>query len=180
MTKLISTAFIFGIIVFLAVTSKAQAPAQTTAAKVGLINTETFSASTGGVTRLVNAIKAVDAEFKPRRDEITQLIARLNSLQQIPAGTPQAQIAQRRDQAKTLQIEIQRKQEDARAAYTKRMATQTNPIRQSIFTALEAFAKQRGVDVLIDISKYPVGVLLVNQTADMTPAFIRDFNSKNP
>ena len=158
----------------------AQVPSQAAPAKVGVINSELFSNTTGGITRLVNALRALETEFKPRRDEITQLVARFNALQQVPAGTTPAQLASRRDQAETLQVEIQRKQEDARVAYSKRLATLTNPIRLSVFTALEAYAKQRGIDVLLDVSKFPDSVLLANRNADLTPGFIKDFNSKNP
>lgn len=157
-----------------------QAPAQTAPAKVGVINSDLFARPTGGITRLVNALRTLDNEFKPRRDEITQLVTRFNSLQQLPPNTPPAQVAARREQAETLQIEIQRKQEDARVAYGKRVAALTGPIRLSVFTALEAYTKQRGIDVLIDLSKFPDGVLLANPNADLTPGFIRDFNSKNP
>jgi Skp family chaperone for outer membrane proteins len=158
----------------------AQAPIQAAPAKVGVINSDTFSDPNNGITRLVNALKTIETEFKPRRDEIATLVTRFNSLQQIPANTPPAQIASRRDQAETLQIEIQRKQEDARNAYAKRLATLTNPIRLSVYTALEAYVKQRGIDVLLDVSKFPDGVLLANKNADLTPGFIKEFNSKNP
>jgi Skp family chaperone for outer membrane proteins len=160
--------------------ARAQAPAQPAPAKVGIINSEKFAATTGGITRLVNALRTIEAEFKPKRDEINQLASRLDALQQVPAGTTPAQLATRREQAQTLQVEIQRKQEDARIAFSKRGTTLTGPIRLSILNALEAFAKQRSLDVLIDLSKFPEGVLLVNPNADLTAAFVRDFNSKNP
>ncbi|MEO8041420.1 MAG: OmpH family outer membrane protein [Acidobacteriota bacterium] len=158
----------------------AQAPVQAAPAKVGIVNSDMFSNRTGGITRLVNALKTLDTEFKPRRDEITQLVTRFNSLQQVAPNTPPAQLATRREQAETLQIEIQRKQEDARVAYGKRLAALTNPIRLTVYTALEAYVKQRGIDVLLDVSKFPDGVLLANKNADLTAGFIRDFNSKNP
>ncbi len=130
----------FAKIVFLAVAmlavssvARAQAPVQVSPAKVGVINSEMFSNPTGGITRLVAALRTIETEFKPRRDEITGLVGRLNSLQQVPPNTPAAQMATRREQAETLQIEIQRKQEDARAAYTKRLATLTNPIQLSVY-----------------------------------------------
>ena len=167
-------------ILALASLANAQAPVQTAPAKVGIINSELFSNPTGGITRLVNALKTLETEFKPKRDEITQLVSRFSSLQQIPANTPPAQVAGRREQAETLQIEIQRKQEDARVAYAKRLAALTGPIRASVYTALETYTKQRGIDVLIDLSKFPDGVLLANRNADLTPGFIREFNSKNP
>ncbi len=158
----------------------AQAPIQAAPAKVGVINSDSFSDPATGITRLVNALKTIDAEFKPRRDEIAALVTRFNSLQQVAPNTPAAQLATRREQAETLQVEIQRKQEDARTAYTKRLAALTNPIRLSVYTALEAYVKQRGIDLLLDVSKFPDGVLLANKNADLTPGFIRDFNSKNP
>ena len=160
--------------------ASAQAPVQTAPAKVGVINSEMFSNPNGGITRLINAFKTLDNEFKPKRDEITQLRTRFESVQQVPPNTPAAQLASRREQAETLQIEIQRKQEDARVAYAKRLSALTDPIRVSILAALEAFGKQRGIDVLIDRSKFPDGVFVLNPTADLTATFIREFNSRNP
>jgi Skp family chaperone for outer membrane proteins len=122
----------------------------------------------------------MDTEFKARRDDIAQLMSRLEGLQNVPAGTTEAQLEVRRDQAQTLQIEITRKQEDARTAYARRFAQLTDPIQKSIVDALKVFAKARGIDVLVDVSKFQEGVLLVNEGSDLTAAFVRDFNSKNP
>ena len=44
--------------------------------------------------------------------------------------------------------------------------------------ALEAFAKQRGINVIIDGSQVPV--VYAADSIDITRAFINDFNSKNP
>ena len=158
----------------------AQAPTPTTPAKIAVIDSSQFADPTNGIKRLIAAQRTLETEFKPRRDEITQLVTRFNALQQVPPNTPQAQLVTRREQAETLQIEIQRKQEDARNAFSKRLATLTNPIRASVYTALEAYTKQRGIDLLIDVSKFPEGVLLANKNVDLTPGFIRDFNAKNP
>ncbi len=158
----------------------AQVPAQAAPAKVGVVNSAAFSNPTGGITRFVNAIKTIDAEFLSRRNDINQSVTRFDELQKVPAGMTPQQLSARREQAETLQIEIRRKQEDARAAYTKRFAQLTDPIQKSIVDSLTAFAKARSIDVLIDVSKFPDGLLLVNRGADLTAAFIRDFNSKNP
>jgi Skp family chaperone for outer membrane proteins len=171
---------LFASITALTSAAAGQVPVQTTPAKVGVINSEMFSNPNGGITRLVNALRTLDNEFKPKRDEITQLRSRFDALQQVPPNTPVAQLASRREQAETLQIEIQRKQEDARVAYAKRLSALTDPIRVSILTALDAFGKQRGIDVLIDRSKFPDGVFVLNPSADLTATFIRDFNSRNP
>ena len=169
------------VIVFVSV-SKAQAPAaQPAPLKIGVINSDMFSAQTGGITRLVNALRTLETEFKPQRDEIRQMVTRFEALQQpAPANATPQQQTQRRDDALALQTTIRRKQEDAAATYQRRAAALTEPIRLSIFNALQAYAKQRGIDMLVDISKFQDGVLLMNAGADMTPAFIKDYNSKNP
>jgi Skp family chaperone for outer membrane proteins len=160
--------------------ASAQVPAQTGPAKVGFVNSAQFSRTTGGVNRFVAALRVLDGEFKVRRDDIAASIARFNELQKEPAGMAEAQLATRREQAQTLQIDITRKQEDARAAYSKRFAQLTDPILKTIVDALTVYAKARGIDILIDVSKFPDGLLVVNEGADMTAAFIRDFNAKNP
>ena len=160
--------------------AKAQAPAQNAPAKVGFVNSAAFSNPTTGITRFVTAIRTLDGEFVARRTEITQLVARLDELQKVPAGMTGAALDARRDQAETLQIDVTRKQEDARTAYTRRFAQLTDPIQKTIVDSLRVFARARGIDVLIDTSKFPEGVLVVNENADLTSAFIRDFNSKNP
>ncbi len=120
--KLATTIFALVVALIFTTSLTAEAPAQTGPAKVGVVNSEMFSAANGGITRLVNALKTLETEFKPRRDEITQMVNRLNSLQQVPPNTPAAELATRRDQAETLQVEIQRKQEDARGPHTQNVS----------------------------------------------------------
>ena len=164
-----------------AASAQAAVPVQTGPAKIGFVNTAQFSRPTGGINRFVAVIRTLDAEFKVRRDEITAGVARLEALQkEPPPNTPQPQRAAQFEQAQTLQVDLTRKQEDARVAYTRRFAQLTEPIQKSIVDSLIAFAKARGVDVLIDVSKFPEGILVVNPTADITDAFVRDFNAKNP
>lgn len=175
--KFSNIVFIFTALFTLTVMADGQVPIATNPAKIGVINSGQFSNPTGGITRLVNALKTLDTEFKPKRDEIAGLVTRFNTLQ---TDNQKAPTSAKVEQLQAMQVDIQRKQEDARVAYGKRLAALTDPIRLSVFNALEAFAKARGIDVLLDLSKFPDGVLLVNQNADLTSAFIRDFNSKNP
>ena len=44
--------------------------------------------------------------------------------------------------------------------------------------ALEAFAKARGINVIIDAAQVPL--LYAADSIDITRAFITEFNSKNP
>ncbi len=158
----------------------AQVPVQPAPAKIGVVNSATFSNTTGGITRYVAAMRVLEAEFKPRRDEIVQLAARFDELQNTTPSMTPPQLQARREQAETLQRDITRKQEDARAAYAKRFTQLTAPIQKTIGDALVAFSKARGLDIILDMAKFPEGLLLVNPGVDLTAAFIRDFNTKNP
>ena len=52
------------------------------------------------------------------------------------------------------------------------------PLQEEIGKALEAFAKARGINVIIDAAQVPL--LYAAESIDITKAFITDFNSKNP
>ena len=82
--------------------ASAQVPVQVTPAKVGVVNSAAFSNPTGGITRFVNAIKTLDAEFLVRRNDITASVARFEELQKVPAGMTGPQLDTRREQAQTL------------------------------------------------------------------------------
>jgi hypothetical protein len=55
-----------------------------------------------------------------------------------------------------LNTEFKRKGEDAEAAYSKRRQEIFTPLQQDIGKALEAFAKARGITVIVDGSQVPV------------------------
>ena len=61
---------------------------------------------------------------------------------------------------------------------TKRRQEIFTPLQQDIGKALEAFAKARGITVIVDGSQVPV--VYAADSIDITRAFINDFNSKNP
>lgn len=171
-------------VLFLVIAAAVAASAQTTPTKVAVIDTEAFSDTRTGIKRLVGAFQTLDGQFKQRRDEIAAMITRYEALAKevnSPApGVTQRALAAKADQAQTLQIDIKRKQEDARAAFTKQSATITEPINKSIYTALEAYAKGRGIDILFDASKNRDSMLVLTNSVNITQAFIADFNARNP
>jgi outer membrane protein len=87
-------------------------------------------------------------------------------------------IRQKRDQLVQLQTDFKRKGEDAEAAYAKRRQEIFLPLQQDIGKALEAFAKARGITVIVDGSQVPF--VYAADNIDITRAFITEFNSKNP
>jgi Skp family chaperone for outer membrane proteins len=152
--------------------------------KFAIIDTEAFGDPKTGIARLVNAFNAVEREFKPRRDEVQQLQARYEQLlKEIDATkgvADQKTLTAKADQAETIEKEIKRKQEDGQRDLERRARALTDPIYQDISNALQAFAKQRGVAVIFDVSKMGQAMFVVNDAVDITDSFIADYNQRNP
>jgi outer membrane protein len=160
--------------------SNAQVPTST----VALVNTDYFADEKNGISRLVAAVKKVDAEFTPRRTELQNLKAQIDKLTADiqatqPVATPQ-QIAQKQEQLESLKRDYQRKGEDAQAAYNKRLQDSVGPLYEDIGKALDAFARARGITLLLDTAKIGPAILAAVDAMEVTRAFIADYNSKNP
>ena len=156
---------------------QAQVPAAKIPTNVAVIQTAAFGDEKGGIIRYLNTIKTLNAEFKPRKDELDVLQAQYKKLaDEMNTGGTQAKY----DQAETLKRDIQRKSDDAQAALQKRQRQLTDPISKEIGIALAAFAKARGIDLLLDISNSTFPVAYVNESIDITQAFIAEYNTRNP
>ncbi|MCA1632555.1 MAG: OmpH family outer membrane protein [Acidobacteria bacterium] len=152
--------------------------------KIAIIDTEAFADPKSGITRLVNAFNVVNNEFKPRSDELQRLRGQydqiLKDIEATKNVADQKALAAKADQAETLKNDIERRSQDAQRAYQKRLRDVTQPVYQDIGTALQAFAKTRGVTVIFDVSKMGEVMFVVNDGLDLTPAFIADYNQRNP
>ena len=129
----------------------------------------------------------LNGEFQKIKDDINGMQTRaqtleteIGKLQNAPAGTPidQRSLQSKIDQLDQLKKDIQRKGEDAQAAYNRRRQELFTPVQDEIGKALEAFAKARGITVIIDAAQVPL--LYAADSMDITRAFIADFNAKNP
>ena len=165
------------------------APTSTTLpmSKMAVIYSEAFLDSKSGIAKFNLAITRLNGEFQKPKDELTQLQNRaqtlqdeLGKLQNAPAGTPidQRTVQAKADQLDQLKKEIQRKGEDAQTAYNRRRNEIFAPLQQEVGNALEAFAKARNINVIIDGTQVPL--LYAADSIDITAAFIADFNAKNP
>lgn len=152
--------------------------------KLAIVDTEAFADQQNGIKRLVAAFQTVDREFKPRRDELaglkTKYDALVKQINDTKSVSQPAALNALADQAETLKNDIERKQQDGQRALDKRIAELTQPIYQDISTALQAYAKQRGITVLFDISKMAQVMFVVNDAVDITPGFIAEYNQRNP
>lgn len=177
-------------------TRPAQTPGPTTAApaevalptsKMALISAGLFLDPKNGIAKFNSTLTKLNGEFQKVKDELTQmqtraqaLEAEINKLREAPAGTPidQRALQTKIDQLEQMKKDIQRKAEDAQAAYDRRRNELFAPVEDEVRKALEVFAKARGINVIIDANSVPL--LYADTSLDITRAFIADFNSKNP
>ncbi|MBA2527421.1 MAG: OmpH family outer membrane protein [Pyrinomonadaceae bacterium] len=170
----------------LAQTRPAAATPQTGAAlpesKIALIYSDAFLDPKTGIARFNTALSTLNREFQPRQTELQQLqqkIQQLNDEVEKTKGVAEPRALQTKvDQLEQWNKDLKRKGEDAQSAYTKRRGEIFAPLEDDIKKNLEAFAKQRGINVIIDGSQVPV--VYAADSIDVTRAFINDFNSKNP
>ena len=155
--------------------------------KMAVIYTDLFLDQKTGIAKFNNVVNRLNGEFQKLKDEINAmqqraqaLEAEITKLREAPAGTPidQRSLQAKIDQLEQLKKDIQRKAEDAQAAYNRRRQELFTPLQEEIGKALEAFAKARGINVVIDGAQVPL--LYAAESIDITRAFITDFNSKNP
>jgi Skp family chaperone for outer membrane proteins len=155
--------------------------------KMAVINSDFFLDQKTGIAKFNSAITRLNGEFQKVKDEITAMQNRasaleteINKLRDAPEGTPidQKSLQAKIDQLEQLKKDIQRRSEDAQASYNRRRTEIFTPLQDEIGKALEAFAKARGINVIIDAAQVPL--LFADEKIDITRAFIADFNSKNP
>lgn len=154
---------------------------------MAVIYTDMFLDQKTGIAKFSSVVTKLNSEFQRLKDEITQmqtraqaLEAEITKLREAPAGTPidQRALQTKIDQLDQLKKDTQRKAEDAQTAYNKRRQDLFAPLQTEIGNALEAFAKARGINVIIDAAQVPL--LYAAESIDITRAFITEFNSKNP
>jgi outer membrane protein len=152
--------------------------------KIALINTDFFADEKQGIGRLVAAVKKVDAEFTPRRTELQTIKSNMDKLtadiQATASVADPKTLQQKSDQLEAMKREYQRKGEDAQAAYNKRLQESVGPLYEDIGKSLDAFARARGITLLLDAAKIGPAILAAVDAMDVTRAFIAEYNSKNP
>ena len=150
--------------------------------KIAMIYSDAFMDPKTGIAKFNSLLSTLNREFQPRQTELQGLQTRINTLTKEINDTQSVAdpntIRQKRDQLEQLNTELKRKGEDAEAAYNKRRQDIFMPLQTDIGKALEAFAKARGITVIVDGSQVPV--VYAAESIDITRAFISEFNSKNP
>ncbi len=163
-----------------------QTPAQTATtvpeSKIALIYSDAFLDAKTGIARFNALVTTLNREFQPRQTELQQLQTKIQQLTDDISKTMQVAdpktIQTKQDQLDQAKKDLQRKGEDAQAAYNKRKQDMFQPLQDDIGKALEVYAKQHNINVIIDGSQVPL--VYAADSIDITRAFINEFNSKNP
>jgi Skp family chaperone for outer membrane proteins len=184
----IAASFIFAAIT--AVSAFGQAAQPAAPFKMAVIDTGAFDTKEG-ITRYATAMNALEAEFKPLETEIQGMVTKYNTLgaeikkfqDQAAAGTPidQKSAQTKVEEYQNLELSIKRKQEDAKARAARREPQVMGPIRQEIGKALQDYAKQKGIALILDAAKLDgAGLILAFDEAkvDVTKDFIAFFNAR--
>ncbi|HKY26694.1 MAG TPA: OmpH family outer membrane protein [Pyrinomonadaceae bacterium] len=162
------------------------APQQTSASvpdsKIALIQSDLFMDPKTGIAKFNTLLNTLNREFQPRQTELQGIQTKVQTLsddiEKTKSVADPGALQRKVDDLEQLKKDFQRKGEDAQAAYNRRRQEIFQPLQLEIGKALEAFAKQRGITVIIDASQVPV--VYASESIDVTRAFINEFNSKNP
>lgn len=177
---------------FIAVVSASASLAQTAAAtqpaaglKVAVVDTGYFAEDTSGIKSYVDAIKRINTEFAPRVTELQTMGTRFTNLQKEIQTLSQASqvdvqsVERKRQELETLGTDAKRREEDLQQAIQRRRNEVLAPIMNEIGNALRQYAKDKGFDMLVDVSQDERGMFLyVDQKVDVTQDFIKFYNAR--
>jgi outer membrane protein len=184
--RLIAVSFVFAAV--LAVSAFAQTTAPT--GKFGLIDTRFFD-SKEGITKYVNAMTALDAEFKADFTNLQTMGTKIKTLQteitnlqkqiqdgKVPVDEKSANA--KVEEYERLGREYKFKEDDLKVRYQRREQVVMTPIRQDIGKALDEFAKKNGYSLILDGAKLDgAGLILAfDVNSDVTKEFITFYNAR--
>lgn len=157
-------------------------PAKPAPVPVAFIYSPWFVDDKTGIKRFVAAIVTVNNEFRPINQElgtlsnrVNTLTAELNAMQQTdPTFLTKAEELNR------LKNDLEYKQKSAKAALEKRQREFLEPIESHVYEELRNYVKQFGIKVTIDVAKIQDAVVFYSVEADITRAFIADYNARFP
>lgn len=170
-----------------ATTQPQTAPAKPAPVALGFVIAPLFADDKQGIKRLTAALAALDREFDIPTKELENLQNRaitltneISNLQKSSAPTAPDEIYKRQEELEKIKREGTYKKENMQANYARRQRELIDPIEDDIYKELNAYAKQFGIKVVIDVSKLREAIVVYSEDADFTRAFIADYNAKHP
>ena len=154
--------------------------------KVAVIFSAAFQDPKLGIAKFNVLLTQLNSKYQKTQDELNNTAKTINSLQdevkklqESTAPVSPQTIQQKLDQIDQMKKDYQRRGEDAQANYQRERQQVFAPLQDDVGKALDAFAKARGITLVIDASQVE-GILYAADGIDITKAFISEYNSKNP
>lgn len=186
--RLIAVGFMVTFVFTLTALAQAQPPV-----KIALVNTDAFYAEEGGITKILNAYKSLEVEFKSTQQELQTMGNRINSLRtelqalQTRANDPENKVPIDRASAQSKAEELERlerdfkfKKEDAEVRYSRREAAVLGPIIQDVGNQLGKYAEQKGYTMVFDVGKLvnAQAILYWQENTEITKEFVQFYNTR--
>lgn len=162
------------------------APKLLPVSRVAWINSNAFVAEEGGIKQLTRVIKQLELEFSGTQSDLSLMNEKLRTIvgeiQKLQAGgeANAAAIQEKQNAGVKLQNELRAKQQEAQAAVQQAQQEKQGPIAQEIGKALTAFAKEREIGLLFDVSKLGEGIIAAQPELEVTNDFITYYNASHP
>ncbi|MGQ9897164.1 MAG: OmpH family outer membrane protein [Acidobacteriota bacterium] len=151
--------------------------------RIAVVNTQAFGEL---INEYRQQVVTLQTEFRSTADALqrlgTEIQAEEDALQRLSDQlTPDVRL-KRTDDLERKKKDFKRRQEDLNEAAEKRAALLLNPVREKISKALEAYAKERGIHILLDVATAAKngGLVYLAPGMDVTEDFAARYNQANP
>lgn len=170
--------------------TKPQTPAAATVnvpkSKVAVIFSAAFQDQKQGIAKFTVLLTKLNSEFQKTQEDLNQTAQKIQALQdeikklqQSAAPIDPKMVQAKIDQLDQMKKDYQRKGEDGQESYKQRRLALFGPLQEDVGKALDAYAKSRGVTLVIDASQTE-GIIYASSSIDITSAFVSEYNAKNP
>lgn len=172
----------FSLIVF-GGSAAAQGGAAQTSPKIAVVDTSAFNSL---IVEFRQQIETLQREFTPSSEALQKLGIEIqgeeDALTRL-ADSLAPEVRQKRiEDLEKKKIDFKRKQEDYKEAVEKRAGIVLGPLQDKIGKALEAYAKERGIAILLDMGTAAKagGLIYIAPGMDVTEDFANKYNTSNP
>lgn len=158
------------------------APTQN-APKIAVVDTGSFN---NLIVEFRQQIETLQREFNPSTEALQKLAIEIqgeeDALQRLAESLAPEVRQKRIEDLEKKKIDFKRKQEDLKDAVDKRAGIVLGPLQEKIGKALEAYAKERGISVLLDMGTAAKagGLIYIAPGMDITDDFAAKYNAANP
>lgn len=182
----LSLAFILAFTVFaIAQTERNQSK---TPPKLVVINTDAFEDEKTGIDELARIIKKLNDEFKPKTEELKLMdkkirdfateLGQLADVYELTGTTITKEFLNDKIKERDLLVsKFESRQKEIKSLYEERKLEMTEDINKKITEALKQFTKEKGYELILDISRMRNSFMVADYDNDITVEFITYYKS---